>query len=192
MRWVDALKLYNQGKGGWCIPRKGTKEYDEVRKLMGVKAEKGLRKEDKPKHLKEDVLAQLRQVASDAKNRNADKAKKLLKEMMKKRGTPRIDAIRATNNWDGPVPKNIAKAYNCFTVDEVKKALIKCGISEERAKKEAQSYAYKLPGPGDDYGKYLKIYKAPKNTMIREAKLKSEFEEGMDALEAQMYDYAND
>jgi hypothetical protein len=90
MRWVDALKLYNQGKGGWCIPRKGTKEYLEVRKIMGGSkpappTEKAMRAESKPKHLKEDVLGALRKVAEDAKHRNADKAKKLLAMMEEKR-----------------------------------------------------------------------------------------------------------
>jgi len=90
MRWVDALKLYNQGKGGWCIPRKGTKEYDEVRKIMGGSkpappTDKAMRAESKPKHLKEDVLGALRKVAEDAKHRNADKAKKLLAMMEEKK-----------------------------------------------------------------------------------------------------------
>ena len=33
MKWIDALKVYNAGKM-WCVPRKGTPEYDEVRKIM--------------------------------------------------------------------------------------------------------------------------------------------------------------
>lgn len=40
--WITALKKWNTSKGGpWCVPRKGTKEYDEVRKIMdGVKPKK--------------------------------------------------------------------------------------------------------------------------------------------------------
>ncbi len=34
MKWIEALKEWNTGKGTWCIPRKGTPEYDEVRRLM--------------------------------------------------------------------------------------------------------------------------------------------------------------
>ena len=119
MRWVDALKLYNQGKGGWCIPRKGTKEYDEVRKIMGVKAEKGLRKEDKPKHLKEDVLAQLRKVAEDAKHRNADKAKKLLAMMEeKKKGTT---AFTASEEAEGNKSVDEYMAKRQKLIDAIKK-----------------------------------------------------------------------
>ena len=40
MRWVDALKKYNEGKTTWCIPRKGTPEHTEVLDIM-----KGKKKE---------------------------------------------------------------------------------------------------------------------------------------------------
>jgi len=33
MKWSEALKQYNQGKS-WVIPRKGTKEYDDVMAIM--------------------------------------------------------------------------------------------------------------------------------------------------------------
>lgn len=33
MKWIDALKVYNAGKI-WCVPRKNTPEYDEVKKIM--------------------------------------------------------------------------------------------------------------------------------------------------------------
>jgi hypothetical protein len=33
--WIQALKEYNKNnKNGFCIVKKGTKEYDEVKKLM--------------------------------------------------------------------------------------------------------------------------------------------------------------
>lgn len=31
--WVDALKIYNKDKK-FCVPKKGTPEYDEVKKIM--------------------------------------------------------------------------------------------------------------------------------------------------------------
>jgi hypothetical protein len=40
MRWIDALKQWNSGQGKWCIPKKGTEDYDAVRAIMGPKAEK--------------------------------------------------------------------------------------------------------------------------------------------------------
>ena len=33
-KWIEALKVYNQDKDKWTIPRKGTAEYKKVRKIM--------------------------------------------------------------------------------------------------------------------------------------------------------------
>jgi hypothetical protein len=38
MRWVEALKKYNEGKK-WSIPKKGSAEYDAVKKIMGAGGE---------------------------------------------------------------------------------------------------------------------------------------------------------
>jgi len=32
--WIEALKTYNSRQPAWCIPRKGTDEYNKVRKIM--------------------------------------------------------------------------------------------------------------------------------------------------------------
>lgn len=34
MKWIDALKKWNEGRDKWTIPKKGTSEYNEVRVLM--------------------------------------------------------------------------------------------------------------------------------------------------------------
>ncbi len=36
MRWLDALKMWNEQKGGgkWCIPRAGTTEHAAIRRMM--------------------------------------------------------------------------------------------------------------------------------------------------------------
>jgi hypothetical protein len=34
MKWIEALKVFNNNKSVWSIPRKGTKDYDEVRAIM--------------------------------------------------------------------------------------------------------------------------------------------------------------
>lgn len=39
--WVTALKEYNEGKDHWCVPRKGTKEYNEVKQLSLAYSGKG-------------------------------------------------------------------------------------------------------------------------------------------------------
>lgn len=35
LSWANALKQWNRGNDAWCIPRKGSKEYGEVKALMG-------------------------------------------------------------------------------------------------------------------------------------------------------------
>jgi len=54
MRWIDALKQWNSGAGKWCIPKKGTEDYDAVRAIMGPKAEKEkkVKAEKEPKEAK--------------------------------------------------------------------------------------------------------------------------------------------
>ena len=34
MKWIEALKKFNTGKGEWCVPRKGTREHKEVLSIM--------------------------------------------------------------------------------------------------------------------------------------------------------------
>lgn len=56
--WIEALKKWNEGKGMWCLPKKGTKDYDEVRALMPPKPEKA-KKEKAPKASKEEPLPKI-------------------------------------------------------------------------------------------------------------------------------------
>lgn len=34
MSYREALKKWNEGKGTWCMPKRGTKEHDEVKKIQ--------------------------------------------------------------------------------------------------------------------------------------------------------------
>ena len=38
MKYIDALKKYNEGKDKWCIPRKGTEDYLKIRVMMRMKS----------------------------------------------------------------------------------------------------------------------------------------------------------
>ena len=39
--WIEALKIWNQNKGGvWCVPRKGSKAYDDVLAIMRARGKK--------------------------------------------------------------------------------------------------------------------------------------------------------
>ena len=33
-KWIEALKLYNKDNKNWCVVKKGTKEYEKVKKMM--------------------------------------------------------------------------------------------------------------------------------------------------------------
>lgn len=33
-KWIEALKLYNKDNKNWCVVKKGTAEYDKVKKMM--------------------------------------------------------------------------------------------------------------------------------------------------------------
>lgn len=51
MRWVEALKVYNTGKM-WCVPRKGSSEYEAVKAIMYGKKEEA--KEEAKEEVKEE------------------------------------------------------------------------------------------------------------------------------------------
>jgi hypothetical protein len=38
MKYIDALRKYNEGKDKWCIPRKGTEDYLKIRVMMRIKS----------------------------------------------------------------------------------------------------------------------------------------------------------
>ena len=46
--WIIALKKWNTGKETWCLPRKGSKAYDEVRELMPKKLKESAPPEKAP------------------------------------------------------------------------------------------------------------------------------------------------
>jgi hypothetical protein len=41
-KWITALKKWNEGRDKYCIPKRGTPEYDEVRKIMGEMSGEGI------------------------------------------------------------------------------------------------------------------------------------------------------
>jgi len=90
------------------------------------------------------------------------------------------DTLRDKNNWN-TVPSKEAKAWYITSVDDALKALLKIGLSEEKAKRIADSYRHELTGE-----KYLTMWKAPKSVMTRRNRIKSDWEKEMDRLEAQL------
>lgn len=50
--WIESLKIWNKEKPTWCIPRKDTTEYQQVRKIMGT-GKQGKKLSIKPKKTQE-------------------------------------------------------------------------------------------------------------------------------------------
>ena len=45
--WIEALKEYNKGHNKWCVVKKGTPEYNEVKKIMERKKDEDQRQNKK-------------------------------------------------------------------------------------------------------------------------------------------------
>ena len=45
--WIEALKEYNKGHDKWCVVKKGTPEYNEVKKIMERKKDEDQRQKKK-------------------------------------------------------------------------------------------------------------------------------------------------
>jgi len=42
--WIEALREWNKSNDGWCVPRRGSKEYEEVISIMNKQSGKGLKR----------------------------------------------------------------------------------------------------------------------------------------------------
>ena len=66
--WIEALKEYNKGHNNWCVVKKNTKEYDEVKKIM-----------EKKKSIKKDGVIIHDRRTFEERNADREKASKLAK-----------------------------------------------------------------------------------------------------------------
>ena len=98
MKWIEALKVYNQGKGSWCIARKGTPEYDEVKRIMGHSKPEAVAKRNEERG--EKVKEQLKEVA-DASSKRREEAKKKYAEKLAE-----MEHHKAKAPEPAPVEKN--------------------------------------------------------------------------------------
>jgi len=100
MKWTEALKEYAKMKGGkYVVPRKGTPEYDEVKKLMGeskadqVKAdvEHGQAKRDVKKMVKEEKAEAKAEAAPAAKEKKPRKPRAKKEKVVAPASAPVIE-----------------------------------------------------------------------------------------------------
>jgi len=90
-KWIEALKQFNRGKGMWCMPKKGSKEYIEVKKIM-----------DNMKDITPKMKTTKKTVNSKSKSKSKSKmANSKKKEKIKKlsrRISSNIDELTKKNN----------------------------------------------------------------------------------------------
>lgn len=81
-KWITALKEWNGAKGGpWCVPRKGSPEYDEVRGIMDGKetpVRKAQREQGNVDRMAK-AMQQLRGVEAETKERNVKRKEEAAK-----------------------------------------------------------------------------------------------------------------
>ena len=90
MKWIEALKKWNEGKPHFCIPRKGTEDYHAVMKIM------------KPAPVKEPVKAPVKEPVKKPKK----------KSFIVKEANPQktLDDVKRKLNFD---PQMFAKGVLC-------------------------------------------------------------------------------
>jgi hypothetical protein len=79
MKWLEALKVFNQGKGTWCIARKGTPEYDEVKRIMNSSKPEAVAQRNEERKVK--ATEQLKEVASASEKRREEAKKKYAEKL---------------------------------------------------------------------------------------------------------------
>jgi hypothetical protein len=95
---MEALRLWNQGKGSWCTPRRGTPEHAEVKRLMGKDTAK-------VEMAKEEMKAVKKALKKKRAIKISDQPEEDLDAPMKKR-----KAIKISDEPEEDLDKEAAKA----------------------------------------------------------------------------------
>lgn len=198
MRWIEALKLWNakHNPGKWCVARKGSPEYDQVKAIMtGKEEQKEEQKAEKPLSRKAKKEAQKKaddelhakmveqarkKIAEEAAERNKAVASKdgknLTREEVLKMLKKRADAVQRETV---DIPAALARGRN-KSREKVREFLRKA-IKERLEKKAAASEpkapapAYeKVPIPKDE--QKMEIYRS----LARDKKLLADLERELD------------
>lgn len=154
MRWVEALKLWNaqHNPGKWCVVRKGTPEYDEVKKIQGV-PEKRTRVPKEKKTIERPFVIEAG-------------ARSLSPEEVKATARARAKAARETK---------LAPARATAKREKVKAFLGKV-LERRRAAKAAKTEEAKpvaAPTKVESLGAYPKHYTKEMIALIEEGKVKA-------------------
>jgi hypothetical protein len=118
MRWVDALKVFNQGKSSWCIPKKGSKEHAEVMEIMSKPA-----KPTKIEPAKIKITQTGYRVKTQTKEEQDEEKKKEREKMLKSikyaddnwkdlKPDEKIDVYVNLETLSLPIPKVMKRSYD--------------------------------------------------------------------------------
>jgi len=108
-KWVQALKEYNKGKSEWCIPKKGGKEYQDIKKIMNGETNEQNKNKEKIKEYKkklDDILISFLEI-NNLINTNINQKRNTNEEFRK-----------IYDELDGAF--NIYMSYTFYTVNDIK------------------------------------------------------------------------
>ena len=117
MKYIDALKKYNEGKDKWCMPRKGSADYLKIREMM--KKVSKIKKSKKSKNIKKEDIAE-----KDRRIRILQAAikRRLLKAKSKSNAS---NASNGSNGSNGSNASNASNASNGSNVSRISRKLSK-------------------------------------------------------------------
>lgn len=143
MKWLQALKVWNQGKEKWCVPRKGTKEHAEVKALMEHSKPEKVKERNEERGKK--ALEQLRAFETKVKESNKAKKQEAFKKAVERYNERKRKQTNETKPTEEAKPKKSAEeAYREYyaTLDRKgrnalnvrRRYWVKKGLSEDEAK----------------------------------------------------------
>ena len=119
--WIESLKEYNKGHNSWCVVKKGTKEYDEVKKIM----------EKKKSNKKKDgvVIHDKRTIAE----KQSDMKKAI--EHVRKDNAALKSRVKGFINPSNKSVSDIEKYLNKLPKKEINKDYVNYDLSQTKRKK---------------------------------------------------------
>jgi hypothetical protein len=126
--WITALKQWNskQPSGNWCVPKKGTKDYEEVRKFMGGSSSEPSKVEDK--NQKKPAKSKMKKPEGAIKEAKPKKASK--KELKKLE----MEAIAEARKLGGSINRAFSPSEVAKGKEELKDLLKKEGKKQKKQK----------------------------------------------------------
>jgi len=150
MKWIDALKKYNEHTGMWCVPRRGSFEYQAVMKIMNENSEAPKKKSKVSKHpmvekpIKESMMREITSLKNEAiKMANEGVSATQLVDFYNKKINPKIVVYGAEYLPSGGASElgdeifdEITGHYLTHNISKKKVKLVRRAKTEEPVKEE--------------------------------------------------------